>query len=75
MRKKSFITFLENLNKKHGKHTETRGIHGDSEITNYNAFIIDKQANELIDENQKEISELQDKIDEINATTFIEFEE
>jgi hypothetical protein len=72
---KSTISFLESLPIKEGKEDTQIGYGVNSSLKTvvWNSFINESSKNNLIKENKKRLDFLQDKIDEFNAITKIDF--
>ena len=73
---KSTIVFLNNLPIKEGDE-DTQigyGVNSSLKTVQWNAFIDQKQRDELVRKNTDRIDSLQDQIDEFNASTKIDFQ-
>lgn len=73
---KSTISFLNGLPIKEGDE-DTQigyGVNSSLKTVQWNAFIDQKQRDELVRKNTDRIDSIQDQIDEFNATTRIEFQ-
>jgi hypothetical protein len=72
---KSTISFLETLPIKEGKEDTQIGYGVNSSLKTvvWNSFIDEASKNKLVKENKNRLDSLQDKIDEFNAVTKIDF--
>lgn len=72
---KSYITFITSLPIKNGNEETVIGYGVNSSVKNveWESFINEYQRQDIIKKNQEHIDNLQDKIDEFNAVTKIDF--